>query len=138
MVDRLTILNTALVVAHAIVAALHGWAHQQLDIYLSWAGNVFVYVVIVLGPILGAVLLWTHRRAIGALVIAASMFGSLAFGVYNHFIAMSNDHVSSVPEGTTGTIFVATAWALAALELASMIAALWAWRRWQSSAKMEA
>jgi hypothetical protein len=37
------------------------------------------------------------------------MFGSLRFGLYYHFLAVSPDHIHSQPYGGWGTTFVLTA-----------------------------
>jgi hypothetical protein len=50
------------------------------------------------------------------------MLGSLVFEVYNHFIAISPDHVSHVPAGTWGDIFRMTAVASAITEVLGIAA----------------
>ena len=54
-------------------------------------------MVIIAGPLVG--LVWsriTHSSA-GAWLIAATMAGALLFGLVNHFLIVSPDHVSQVP-----------------------------------------
>ena len=62
---------------------------------MSPAANLFVFVVILAGPVLGLALTWRSTR-IGSWVIALTMAGSLVFGVVNHFVFAGTDHVSHV------------------------------------------
>lgn len=116
MKNRLARQGTFIVAAHAVVLFLHSAAHLRLGILLSWAGNLYVATVIVVAPILAAVLLWTRFRRTAALLLAASMAGAFAFGVYAHFVADSPDHVRYVSATGWGFLFKATAVAMAGLE----------------------
>lgn len=84
-----------LVAAHLIISMVHGTAHAGANIPLSRAANLFVFIVIVAGPLIGLALMWPAERA-GALLIAIAMAGSLIFGVLNHFVFASPDHVAHV------------------------------------------
>lgn len=84
-----------LVAAHLIISMVHGAAHDGANIPLSRAGNLFVFIVIIAGPLAGLALIWPAQRA-GALVIASAMAGSLIFGFLNHFVFASPDHVAHV------------------------------------------
>ena len=88
----------AVVLGHLAVAIAHGAAHQGAEVALSPAGNLFVYVVIIAGPLVG--LLWSRvtGSSAGAWLIAATMAGALLFGLVNHFLIVSPDHVYHVPE----------------------------------------
>ena len=44
---------TALVFGHLAVAMVHGQAHRGAEVGLSTAGNVFDWLVIIAGPVLG-------------------------------------------------------------------------------------
>ncbi|MBI2823447.1 MAG: hypothetical protein HYX69_02010 [Planctomycetia bacterium] len=121
----IALLTTLVVVVHFVVVALHSWAHVQLDIPLGPLGTGFVWVVIIVGPILAAVLAWTRYRRAAAVILTASMAGSLAFGFWNHFVVESNDHVGHIPAGTPGEVFVATAVALVIVELAGVALGGW-------------
>lgn len=88
----------AVVLGHLAIAIAHGAAHQGAQVSLSPAGNLFVWLVIIAGPLLG--LIWsrsTHSSA-GAWLIATTMAGALLFGLVNHFLILSPDHVDRVPE----------------------------------------
>jgi hypothetical protein len=87
-----------IVVAHAVVVALHSAAHLILDVQASPAQTVFIVAVIMIAPVLAGLLLWRKVKMTGALLLAGSMMGSLVFGVYNHFVALSPDHVSHVSQ----------------------------------------
>lgn len=106
---RIARLGTIIVVIHAILIALHSAAHIELDILLGPLGNVFVFVFIIAGPIVAAVLLWTKRQELGVWLLLASMLGSFVFGVYNHFMVHSPDHMSQVPSDGWGVVFSSTA-----------------------------
>jgi hypothetical protein len=98
---------TALVLAHLIISIVHGTAHARANVPLSRAANFFVFIVIVAGPLAGLALTWAVERA-GALVIAITMAGSLVFGVLNHFVFASPDHVTHVA-GQWRALFATTA-----------------------------
>jgi hypothetical protein len=102
------------VLAHLIISFVHGAAHAQAHVPLSLAANLFVYIVILAGPLLGLVLAWKARR-IGSLLIACAMAGSLVFGLVNHFVLASADHVSHV-DPQWRALFATTAVLLAVTE----------------------
>jgi hypothetical protein len=103
------------VVAHLLISMVHGAAHAQAGVPLSPAANLFVYVVILGGPLAGLALTWPAERT-GARVIAATMAGALVFGVVNHFVFASPDHVTHV-DPRWRPLFTATAVLLAATEV---------------------
>jgi hypothetical protein len=85
----------AAVLAHLVISLVHGAAHGGAQVPLSLAANAFVFVVILAGPVLGLALSWRVERT-GSLIVALTMAGSLVFGVVNHFVLESPDHVSHV------------------------------------------
>ena len=85
----------AAVLAHLVVALVHGAAHAEAHVPLSRAGNLFVFIVILAGPFVGLALTWPAER-LGNWVIAITMAGSLVFGLVNHFVYDSPDHVAHV------------------------------------------
>jgi len=104
----------AAVLAHLIVSIVHGVAHARAEVPLSRAANLFVYFVVLAGPLVGLVLARQTRR-VGSAVVAVTMAGSLVFGVVNHFVLASPDHVAHVaPEWRL--LFGATAILLAVTE----------------------
>jgi len=114
--------TTAIVAMHLVVSIVHGAAHDGARVPLSRAANLFVFVVILGGPLLGAALLWWRPLAGGRLV-AVTMAGSLVFGVVNHFARSSPDHVAQVA-APWRPMFTLTAVLLALTEAAGTIAAL--------------
>jgi hypothetical protein len=65
--------------------------------------------VVLLTPMVAAVLLWTEFDRIGSWLLLSSIAGALLFGIYNHFIAISPDHVSQVSFAGWGLLFQVTA-----------------------------
>ncbi|HVP31060.1 MAG TPA: hypothetical protein VMW35_18075 [Myxococcota bacterium] len=119
---RLPRLCVALVVVHAFVLMVHSAAHQALPVPLSLAQSVFAYAVVVAAPLVGGFLVVRGSLRAGGLLLGLSMLGAFVFGVVNHYVLESADHVSIVPAGAWGDVFRASAHALAALELAGTIA----------------
>jgi hypothetical protein len=83
------------VLVHLVVTLIHGRAHAQADVPLSGTATVFVFVVIVAGPLVGLLLTW-RSVPIGSWVIAVSMAAAFVFGLVNHFVLVSPDHVAHV------------------------------------------
>ena len=111
---------TGLVAVHLIVTLWHGNSHQSLAIVLPAQKNAFVYLVIVLAPIIATMLIWTRFVIPGTWVFFGSMLGSFVFGVYHHYVLVSPDHIHHLPsgDGNARWAFVMSAGTLAALELA--------------------
>jgi peptidoglycan/LPS O-acetylase OafA/YrhL len=103
------------VLLHLVVSAIHGAAHTGAHVELSQAGTLFVFIVILIGPLVGLVLTWPARR-IGSWIVAITMAGSFLFGLVNHFLIVGDDHVSHV-DPQWRTLFAATAVILAGIEL---------------------
>ena len=109
---------TLLVVVHLIVSTLHVSAHTDLSIVLSFAQTSFINVVILLMPILGAGLAWTANPRVGFFLVLVGMVGALIFGIYYHYVGVSTDHISHLPDGPAHVHdrFIWTAAAIAVLE----------------------
>ena len=120
MRSRLAPLAAVVVLVHLAVSLGHGWAHATIPVRNSPAQNVFILVVITIAPLLAAWLVMRGRAAGGAALLALSMLGSLVFGVAYHYVIQSPDHVAHVPAGDAGSVFRATALALAVVELAGL------------------
>ena len=106
---------TGLILAHLVISVVHGAAHAQAHVPLSRAANLFVYIVILAGPLLGLALAWPAER-IGSWLIAVTMAASLVFGLVNHFVLSSPDHVAHV-DPQWRVLFATTAVLLAVTEL---------------------
>ncbi len=105
---------SAAVLVHLVISVVHGAAHTGANVPLSPAANLFVYAVILAGPLAGLALIRPARR-LGGWLIAATMAASLVFGIVNHFVLTSPDHVSQVGPGWR-PLFATTAVLLAATE----------------------
>lgn len=103
---------TVIVVAHLFVNVMHGLAHSELRVGLPPSGSVFVIVVLLILPLIAMALVWTANKRLGLLLLTLSMFGSLIFGVYHHFLIVSSDHVRSQSASPWGFTFVLTAYLL--------------------------
>ena len=118
--DTLRRVGFLLVVLHALVTTPHSIAHTNLHIAMDVWQNVFIFLVIVIGPIVSAVLIW-KRRTSGFVLLAISMAGSFLFGGYYHFIAIGSDNIFTLPTSAWTTTFQLTAWLLAFTELAGAV-----------------
>lgn len=123
------------VLLHALVGLVHGMPHSELEIPLTLFENAFIYIVITAAPIIAAILLWRGLLKPGYGLLFLSMTGSLLFGGYKHFIQMSPDHVSQIPEGTMGMIFKVTAVLLVPSALAGALVGAWGLRAISSTSK---
>jgi hypothetical protein len=103
---------TVIVVVHLLVNIAHGLAHRELHVGLPPSGSVFVIVVVLILPLIAMTLLWTAEKRLGLILLSLSMFGSLLFGMYHHFLAVSPDHIHSQPPSAWGITFVLTAYLL--------------------------
>ena len=120
----MTNISIAILVAiHLAVAVWHGNAHTELAIALPPLKNAFVFVVILVAPLVAASLVWTRYVLVGLWMFFLSMLGALLFGAYHHYILVSPDNIGHLPHGGADaqSTFIATAAALALLELTSAL-----------------
>jgi hypothetical protein len=109
-VNRSAKYATAIIVAHLLVNIVHGLAHRELRVGLAPPASIFVIVVVLIFPLIAVALLWTAKKRRGLILLSLSMFGSLLFGLYHHFLAVGPDHVHSQPASAWGTTFVVTSY----------------------------
>jgi hypothetical protein len=102
------------VAAHLAISFAHGGAHTEAHVPLSTAANLFVVIVILIGPLAGLALTWLSPR-LGGWLVAITMAASLVFGLVNHFVFASPDHVAHV-DPQWRLLFATTAVLLAATE----------------------
>jgi hypothetical protein len=102
--------GTAIVVMHALLHGLYGFAHHEIPVPLSMLQGLFVGVVVILAPIIAADLLWTLFYRIGSWLLLGSMAGSLLSAIYNHHLVISPDRVSQVSFEGWGLLFQLTAY----------------------------
>ena len=119
---------TALVIIHVVVALWHGDAHSSLAIELPFFKNLFVYVVILGAPIVGAALLWTGYRAHGAALVGIAAAAALVFGAYHHYVLVSPDNIAHLPAGAAASQaqFIDSAAVIAINELLLALAGFYA------------
>jgi hypothetical protein len=104
---------TAIVVAiHLLINVVHGVAHREQHVGLAPSGSVFVITVVLILPLVAMALVWTAQKRLGLILLSLSMFGSLLFGLYHHFLVISPDHVHSQPASPWGAAFIFTAYGL--------------------------
>jgi hypothetical protein len=117
------IVITALVAIHLAASLWHGSAHTQLGIALPPEKTAFVFVVILIAPIVAAVLVWTRYVSIGLWMFGLAMLGALLFGAYHHYVMVSPDNIGHLPTGSpeSHSQFITTAAVIALLELASAL-----------------
>lgn len=117
------IMISALVVIHLAAAFWHGDTHKHLAIGLSAEKTTFVYVVILIAPVVAAGLVWTRYISIGLWVFFLSMLGALLFGAYHHYILVSPDNIGHMPDGSPESHqqFISSAAVIALLELLSAL-----------------
>jgi hypothetical protein len=123
----------AIVLAHFAITMAHGAAHQSAHVPISLWAQLFVLIVIVAAPIVGLGLSIRSPRT-GVTLVAASMAGSLVFGLVNHFLIVSPDHVREVAAASrplfasTAVLLVLSEAAGAGLALRRLMRPLEAWQ----------
>ena len=90
---------------------------------MSLAANIFIVLVIEIGPLAG-VLLSRSRPVLGGWIVASTMAGALVFGVVNHFVIPGADHVAHI-RNDGRVLFTTTAALLAVTEVAGAGSAAW-------------
>ena len=117
------IVITAAVIVHLVASLWHGSAHTHLGIELSTQQTLFIYLVIIIAPVIAAILVWTRYASIGLWVFFFAMLGSFLFGVYHHYVLVSPDNINHLPPGTpqSHSYFVTSAGVIALIELASTL-----------------
>jgi hypothetical protein len=139
-VNRSAKYATAIVVAHLLVNIVHGLAHRELGVGLAPLDSIFVIVVVLIFPLIAAGLIRTAAKRLGFILLSLSMFGSLLFGLYHHFLSVSPDHVHSQPSTAWGITFVLTAYLLLITEaIGTYVGVHFLWvRRSESSTNTDA
>jgi hypothetical protein len=120
---------TGLFLVRLAVSAVHGHAHDELAVPLATWQNVFVWGVITIAPTVTMIVLWFRPSSAAAWTLAALLAASWLFGLFFHFGPPNPDHVGSVPDLPGRDLFAATAVALAIVEPATVLAAVWLARR---------
>lgn len=113
------IIATIFLLIHHAIAVMHGDVHNSIPVILSSAQNIFVYLVIMLLPIVAVVLMWTRFANIGLPLLLVTMVGALAFDIYHHYILVSPDNIAHLPAAPADlhSQFVWTAHALTLIQV---------------------
>ena len=117
------IVITAAVIVHLVASLWHGSAHTHLGIELSTQQTLFIYLVIIIAPVIAGILVWTRCVSIGLWVFFLAMLGSFLFGVYHHYVLVSPDNISHLPPGTpqAHSRFITSAGLIALIDLAATL-----------------
>ena len=112
-----------LVAIHLAASLWHGGVHTELAIGLPPEKTIFVYVVILIAPIVAAALVWTRYISLGVWILFLSMLGALLFGAYHHYVLVSPDNIGHLPAGSpeAHSQFTTSAAIIALLELAAAL-----------------
>lgn len=122
--DSLRRLSIAIIVLHATVTVAHSAAHINLNILMNSWQNAYIFVVIILLPLVSAFLIWKRAR-LGYLILFLSMLGALLFGGYYHFVLAGADNVNTVAHHAMKSwaqLFQVSALLLALIEFAGVVA----------------
>jgi hypothetical protein len=117
-------LLAAVVLTHFAINVVHGRAHAGAVVPLSTFGTLFVVGVILVAPLVGLVV-WRWQPRLGGWLVAASMAGSLVFGLINHFVIAGADHVAHVAADWR-LLFGVTAVLLVVCEAVGAVVGVWA------------
>jgi len=103
------------VLAHIVINAIHGIAHQQLGVSISDFQSAYVFIVTLVAPIVAVImLLFLDKPKIllgGAWLLFVSMLASLLFGVVYHIVIPSSDNIFTVMQNPSlySVVFTSTA-----------------------------
>ena len=124
--DSLRLLSIAIIALHAVVTVAHSAAHMSLGILMNGWQTAYIFVVIVLLPLVAGYLIWKRARG-GYLILFLSMLGALVFGGYYHFVLAGADNVSTVGHHAMRSwaqLFQVSAALLALVEFAGVVAGI--------------
>jgi hypothetical protein len=116
-------MSIAIIALHAVVVVAHSAAHMSLNILMNGWQNAYIFVVMVLLPLVAGYLIWKRAR-FGYLILFLSMLGALVFGGYYHFVLAGADNVSTVGHHAMRSwaqLFQVSAVLLALVEFAGVV-----------------
>jgi hypothetical protein len=113
-----------IVILHLGLSGIHGVAHACAKVLLTSAATLFVFVVILIAPIVGLVIQRAGHSRSGDLVIGVAFAGAFVFGVINHFLIQGGDHVSHIAQPQRA-LFGITAVSVAVTEFFGATLAFW-------------
>ena len=127
--DPVTKAIALLVAALTAVGIVHGAAHVAIGAIPPAADLAYIAAVVFAAPVASVLLRLRGSQRPADYVLLASMIGSLAYGVGNHYLSAGPDSVWAAPPGPWGTTFQATAALLATVEILGLVMALIVLRR---------
>lgn len=132
-------LMTLLVLLHLWPNVRHAGAHAALGVPPPPGWTWFVYLVILLLPVVGAIAIWTRFMVPALWLLALAFSSSTVFGVYHHYIRVSIDNVFHLPDGPAQVqqTFASSATAIAGLEFVTSVVAVFLCGYWLSERKIE-
>ncbi len=113
----------AIIALRLPVQVMHSAAHSTLQIYMAPWQNAYILFVIIILPIVSAFLL-RRRNRLAFFLLFISMFGSLIFGGYYHFLAAGPDNVRELGHHAWTLPFQLSAVLLAVLEALGTVVGL--------------
>lgn len=107
-----------LILANLWIASAHGEAHDVLEIFLPTGKQNFVWLSVVIAPLLAGALLWTRWFRPALWLLGIAMIAAAAFGILHHYIFISPDNIEHLPHGSDHDhgVFIGTAAWLAVLQ----------------------
>ncbi|NJL78530.1 MAG: hypothetical protein HC836_37610 [Richelia sp. RM2_1_2] len=123
--EKLTLYAILIASFHFIVVGIHGFAHQIIPVPISMLQSLFIISIITITPVVAIVLLRRESFYTGMALLFGSMLGASIFGIYNHFIVISPDHISQIPATNWGKVFQITAFLLMISEILGVGISLW-------------
>lgn len=106
----------ALVAFHFIINLIHGWAHEDKTVPVTFGMYLFIIPVIMIGPFVAAGLIAARRERPGYALLTSTLAGSFFFGLAYHFLIDGPDHVHQVQGGLGALIFFWSSLGLALTE----------------------
>ena len=111
-----------LVVAHVAVTLLHSAAHFELGIVPPPVESAFIFLVIVVLPVVTLPFALRGSR-MGMAILTLAFAASWLYGTINHFVIAGADHVTGLDHGVWPATFTVTGILLLVLEAAGTVLA---------------
>ena len=103
-------------IVHLAAQASHAYGHIAADVPNTALQQVFIVVVVTLGPLVAVLVAWRRNLRLGGGLFAASMVAAFLFGYLLHFVIDSPDLHSNVI-GEHAGVFFHSALSLALIEV---------------------
>ena len=116
--DRTALVSIAAV--HLAAQAAHAYSHIAADVPNTALQQVFIVLVVTIGPLAAALIASRRSLRLGAALFAVSMVASFAFGYLLHFVFDTPDLHSNVVGDHAG-VFFHSALNLALVELVGFV-----------------